>query len=287
LVLEAFGDFFKKAQDFLQGPLDEAPLAVVEAFTGLWSNRSHTDFSQRASHWALGALSLPFQTLADHEAARLTVEKVILFPAVHRIGEKHLQEWVKAAQGRTLVVSGPVAQDGYGRPHEGLSAFGVEENRCEVQPVETIALPGGALNLNFSQSKPARVDKDQSLSPKIHTFRKGKAHLLYQPVPVEAGDSRAQVVAYYGALFSKAGVKPLCRVEDAGGVGAGVTVYPRHRKNVVLYVAFNEGAHNRRIKVKDGKFGFAASMDLPAGRAALAVFDTKGRCLASYQQPGF
>jgi hypothetical protein len=287
LVLAAFGEFFKKTQEYLQGPLEEAPLAVVQSFTGLWSSRSHTDYSQRSSHWALGALSLPFQTLGENEAGKLTSEKVILLPAVHRIGEAQLQDWIRAAQGRTLVVSGPVAQDGYGRPHEGLSAFGVEEKRAEVLPVETVSLSGYDLPLTFSQGKPHRVDKDAGLDAKIHSFKKGKAHLLYQPVPVEAGDSRSDVVAYYETLLTKAGIKPLCQVEDAGGAGAGVMVYPRRRKDTVLYVAFNESAKNRRIKVKDGKFGFTAMLNLPSGRAALAVFDAKGKCLASYQQPVF
>jgi hypothetical protein len=225
--------------------------------------------------------------LGENEAGKLTSEKVILLPAVHRIGEAQLQDWIRAAQGRTLVVSGPVAQDGYGRPHEGLSAFGVEEKRAEVLPVETVSLSGYDLPLTFSQGKPHRVDKDAGLEAKIHSFKKGKAHLLYQPVPVEAGDSRSDVVAYYETLLTKAGIKPLCQVEDAGGAGAGVTVYSRRRKDTVLYVAFNESAKNRRIKVKDGKFGFTAMLNLPSGRAALAVFDAKGKCLASYQQPVF
>jgi hypothetical protein len=284
LVLAAFGDFIRKAQEYWQGPLDEAPLAVVASFSGLWSNRSHTDVSQRASHWALGALSMPFITLADHEVSMLTDEKVILFPAVHRIDGDEMKAWVKAAQGRTLVVSGPVAQDGYGRPHEGLSAFGVKEMRGEVQPVETVTLSGHELALTFTQKKPHYYDKDAGLPAKIHEFKKGKARLLYQPVPVEAGDSRYDVVGYYRTLLAKAGVKPLCIVSGVEA-GDGVTVYPRHRKGVVLYVAFNEGAIDRHVKVKDAKFGFKATLDLPAGRAALALFDAKGRCLASYQQP--
>jgi hypothetical protein len=69
--------------------------------------------------------------------------------------------------------------------------------------------------------------------------------------------------------------------------GTGVTVYPRHRKNVALYVAFNEGSKDAKVKVKDGKLGFSAILDIPSGRAALALFDSKGRCLASYQPPKF
>jgi len=230
---------------------------------------------------------MPFQTLAEEEADRLTTEKVILLPSVQRIGEKALSTWIKAAQGRLLVVSGPLAQDGYGRPHEGLSVFGVKEDRGEVQPVESLALPGGNLSLLYTQGKPSRVDKDRGLAPRIHEYKKGKARLLYQPLSVEACDSRLSVMEYYRVLLAKAGVKPLCRLEGDGGSGAGVTVHPRHRTKTVLYVAFNEGSQDRQVKVKDGKFGFSALLDLPAGRATLAVFDAKGRCLASYRPPTF
>jgi hypothetical protein len=285
LVLAAFGDFFRRAQEHLQGDVDGSPLAVVQSFTGLWSVRSHTDMAQRASHWALGALAMPFQTLAEEEFDRLTTEKIILIPSVQRIGEKALSAWMRVAQGRTLVVSGPLAQDGYGRPHAGLAAFGIQEDRGEVQPAESLALPGGDLSLLYTQGKPSRVDKDRSREPRIHEIKKGKARLLYQPLPVEACDSRLSVVDYYKVLLAKAGVKPLCRLEGDGGPGAGVTVHPRHRAKTVLYNAFNEGSKDRKVKVKDGKFGFQAVLDLPAGRCALAVFDAKGRCLASYRPP--
>jgi hypothetical protein len=55
----------------------------------------------------------------------------------------------------------------------------------------------------------------------------------------------------------------------------------------VLYAAFNEGSRDLKVRVRDGKFGFQAVLHLPAGRAALAVFDPKGKVLASYQGPEF
>lgn len=287
LVLEAFGAFFKKAQDLWQGPLEEPTLAVVESFTGLWSNRSHTDLSQRASHWALGALGVPFTVLGEGEADRLTVEKTVLFPSVQRIDGERLRHFLKAAGDRTLLVSGPLAQDGYGRPHEGLSSFGVKEQRGEVAAVETLDLgKGREVNLNFSLGKPDRVDKDRSLSAGIHAFKKGKTRLFYQPVPVEAGDSRETLVDFYRVLLAKAGVKSAFRATGTEA-GDGVTIVPRYRKGLALYVASNEGSRDRRVKIEDVRFGFRATLDLPAGRATLALFDLKGRVLAAYQPPKF
>ena len=282
-VLAAFGDFFRRAQGFLQGEPEGPGLGVVNSYTGLWSNRSHTEAALRASHRALGALALPYHTLGEWEFDLLTTEKVILLPSVHRIDPKALAGWMKATAGRLLVVSGPVAQDGYGRPGEGLASFGVVEKRVPVQPVEGLTLAGGGLSVTYSHGKPHFVDKDDSLPAKIHAFKKGRNQLLYQPLPVESGDSRESVVAYYGKLLAAAGVKPMVKIEGADPME--VTVHPRRFGKTSLYVAFNEGSRDSRVRVKDGAFGFTATLDLPAGRAALAVYDAKGKCLAAYRPP--
>ncbi len=284
-VLAAFGGFFRKAGEFLQGEPDEAPLAVVQSHSGNWSHRSHADFSQRAAHRALAALSLPYHTLGEWEFDRLTGEKAVLFPSVHRVDPRALAGWVRAAQGRIWVVSGPVAQDGYGRPHEGLSAFGVRERRGEVAGVETVSLKGKNLTALYTQGRPNTVDKDHGLPARIHSFRKGRARLLYQPVPVEACDDRATVVEYYRSLLNLPGVKPLCRVQGAGPME--VTVIPRHYAKTTLVIAYNEGVRDVRARVRDGKFGFTAALSLPAGRVFMGVFDSRGRALATYPPPTF
>ena len=149
--------------------------------------------------------------------------------------------------------------------------------------MELLSLRETSRAVTFSHGKPNFVDKDGSLPAKIHFFKKGKAELLYQPLPVESGDSREAVVAYYGKLLGAAGVKPMAKIEGADPME--VTVLPRRFGKTSLYVAVNEGSRDLKVRVKDGAFGFNATFDLPAGRAALAVYDAKGKCLAAYQPP--
>jgi len=285
LVLMAFGEFFKKAQDLLGGAPQGASVAVVGSHSGLLSLKSHTAASQKAAHKALVGLGLPFHTLAEHEFDRLTDEKVILFPSVKRIGAQALEGWLKAAKGRVLWVSGPLAQDGWGLPTEGLSSYGVREKRQEVSPFESVRLKAGETSVGFaSQNKTTFVDKDGSLVPKVHSFNKHRTPLYYLPVPVEAGDALSPVTALYEELAATCKVKPLFTMEGDGGE---VTVLPQVLPQAVLYVAFNEGSTDRKVRVKDSKFGFRTTLDLPAGRVALSVLDPKGRVLASYQGPKF
>ncbi|HXL73011.1 MAG TPA: hypothetical protein VN963_05230, partial [bacterium] len=230
-------------------------------------------------------LRLPFHTLAEHEADRLTGEKTILFPSVKRLEGKALDNWIRAAQGRKLFVSGPIAQDGWGQPTEGLSAFGVREKRVEVQPEEILKLKKGIQSLSYGSHKTNWVDKDLSLFPELHHFSRNKTSLHYIPVPVEANDQRRVVESFYREMAVLAGIKPYC--EMSGASDWEVTVLPRVFSKTVLYIAVNEGSFDRLIRIKDTKFGFKAALSVPAGRAALVVFDAKGKVLVRYHSPDF
>jgi hypothetical protein len=54
-----------------------------------------------------------------------------------------------------------------------------------------------------------------------------------------------------------------------------------------VYIAFNESVEDHRVQVRDLKFGFKAVLDVPAGRAVLVVFDSKGKKLVGYETPDF
>lgn len=285
MVLSAFGSFLKRAQPYIQEEPDEATIAVVESFSGSLSSKSHTVASQRASHRVLSALRLPFHTLGEHEFNRLTGEKIILFPSVKRMDPKLLSDWTRAAKGKIFWVSGPVAQDGWGLTTEGLSAFGIREKRMEVHPEESLRLKGGEESLNYSNHKPLSVDKDASLTAKVHHFNKNKTSLYYVPVPVEANDQRPPIAVMYGEMAETAKVKPYCDLKGASPWE--VTVLPRLFSKAAFYIAFNEGPENRKVQIRDAKFGFKAALEVPAGRAALVVFDSKGKPLAIYSNPIF
>jgi hypothetical protein len=285
MVMRAFGEFFKEAQEFIQEEPEEPLLAVVESLTGLLSPKSHTQPAQRMGHRVLSALRIPFLTLAEHEFDRLTGEKAILFPSVQRFGEEALKGWVKASKGKTLWVSGPLAQAGWGTPTEGLSSFGIREQRVEVLPEETLCWKDSQWSLSYGTHKTGITDKDGGLSTQVHRFQKNGTSLYYSPLPVEACDQRASVAAFYGQLAGASKLKPYCDLKGASSFE--VTVLPRRFSKTALYIAFNESPADKTIQVRDHRFGFKASLVVPAGRASLAVFDSKGKVLASYSNPKF
>ncbi|HVZ81121.1 MAG TPA: beta-galactosidase [bacterium] len=285
MVMQAFGEFFQKAAPYLQEEPEEASLAVVESLTGLLSPKSHAQAAQRMSHRVLAALRLPFLTLAEHEHERVTGEKVLLFPSVKRLGGVAAQGWVKAAKGRTLWVSGPLAQDGWGRATEGFSSLGIQEERVEVLPEESLGMKGGTIPLNYGSHKTGVVDKDASRPAQLQVLKKNGTALYYSPLPVEANDQRASVAEFYRALATFCKVKPYCELK--GAPEFEVTVLPKRFSKAALYIAFNESSRDHRIQVRDLKFGFKAVLDIPAGRAALAVFDAKGKKLLGYEGPDF
>ncbi|HTC22463.1 MAG TPA: hypothetical protein VK859_16530, partial [bacterium] len=285
MVMQVFGEFFQKAAPYLQEEAEEATVAVVESLTGLLSPKSHTQPAQRMAHRVLAALRLPFHTLAEHEWDRLTGEKTILFPSVQRLGGQALKGWMKAVKGRTLWVSGPLAQDGWGLATEGLSLFGIKEKRVEVLPEETLGLKSGELALNYGTHKTGITDKDASLAAQIHRINKSGSVLYYSPLPVEASDQRGSVESFYRILASLSKVKPYCELKGASSFE--VTVLPRRYSKTALYIALNESSRSHRVQIRDNRFGFKAVLNIPAGRATMAVFDSKGKALVSYEGPDF
>ncbi len=285
LVMQAFGEFFQKATPYIQEEPEEATVAVVESLTGLLSPKSHTQFTQRMAHRVLAALRIPFHTLAEHEFERLTGEKTILFPSVKRFGGQAIKGWMKVAKNRILWVSGPLAQDGWGLATEGLSPFGIHEKRVEVLPEEALDLKSGGVTLNYGSHKTGITDKDASLPSKIHRISKNNSILYYSPLPVEANDQRGSVEGFYGFLAVASKVKPYCELKGAGLFE--VTVLPRRFSKTALYIALNESSRDRVVQFRDNRFGFKGALKIPAGRAGMAVFDSKGKMLVSYGGPDF
>lgn len=285
MVMQAFGEFFRKAAPYLQGEPEEPPMAVVESLTGLLSPRSHTLPSQRMAHRVLAALRIPFLTLAEHEYDRMTSEKVLLFPSVKRLGGQAMEGWLKNAKGRTFWVSGPLAQDGWGLRTAGLESFGIQEKRGEVMPEESLSVGKRGIDLNYGTHKTIITDKDLSVPAQLKHLSKNGAELYYSPLPVEANDRRGSVEAFYRQLANLSKVKPYCELRGASDFE--VTVLPRRFAKTALYIAFNEGSRDHRVQIKDLKFGFKAVLEVPAGRATLAVFDAKGKKLVEYESPDF
>jgi hypothetical protein len=285
MIMQAFGEFFREAAPYLQGEPEEAQLAVVESLTGLLSPRSHTLAAQRMAHRVLVALRIPFLTLAEHEFDRMTTEKVLLFPSVKRFGTQALEGWLKNSKGKTLWVSGPLAQDGWGLRTAGLESFGIQEKRVEALPEESLQLGKSGIGLNYGTHKTILTDKDLSLPAQLKHFSKQGAQLYYSPIPVEANDQRGSVEAFYRHLAGLSKVKPYCEMRGASDFE--VTVLPRRFAKTSLYIAMNESGRDHRVQIRDLKFGFKAALDIPAGRAAMAVFDAKGKRLVEYDHPDF
>lgn len=285
LVLSAFGAFFREAAPHLAGEPAEAELGVVQGFTGLFNprTRNFVDAAQRACHRVLGAHGVPFHTLGENEPDRLTGEKVVWMPSCLAMEEDLLSRWIRACRGRTLVVTGPLDRDGWWGKTRGLSDLGVRELRVPVEPEERVALASAQIAVPFGKDALGAVDKDAGIAARIHEVRRRGVRLLYIPVPFEAGGSRQAAFALSGEILRRAGVRPAFTREGADAFE--VTVVPRRYRKAVLYLAWNEGARDRVVRLRDGAFGFRAVLEVPAGGAALAVFDSRGRTLARYRPP--
>jgi hypothetical protein len=284
-VLESIGNFFKKAQGYLQEKPEPPSLGVLTSFSGLLSSRTWTEKAQRVAHRILSALRIPFHALSEWEFDQWDYEKAVLFPSISRIDPQAMEGWVRRSSKRNLWVSGPVAEDGYGRVMPGLSCFGIQEIRQAVNPQESVRMNQQAYALTYTLNKTYQVEKDISREARIHYFKTAGTSLYYMPLPLEANDQWGPILSFYQTLMHQNHIQPYCTLEGADLFE--VTILPKRFSSTVLYMIFNEGSHDRVIRFQDHHFGFQASLRILAGRATLAVFDSRGKKLVQYQNPTF
>ena len=115
----------------------------------------------------------------------------------------------------------------------------------------------------------------------VHRVSRGKGAILWMPVPVEVSDSVEATVALYRFALAQAGVRPVANVEPSdGSVFAGVQRFA----DVVLVALVSESGADCDVTV--GLPGGApARLRLPAGRAALLMFDRKTGALVASSVP--
>ena len=67
--------------------------------------------------------------------------------------------------------------------------------------------------------------------------------------------------------------------------GSKATELPKVFSKTILYIAINEGPFDRLVRIKGAKFGFNTILKVLADRAAMTVFDAKGKILVGNRLP--
>ncbi|HEX4065089.1 MAG TPA: hypothetical protein VHZ09_03620 [Acidobacteriaceae bacterium] len=296
-VLAGFAAFAaKSAGSFTK--IEPPPVTMVTSQVELYSGLGGLALETQKK--ALRAMAYwdhqPLRVLPENQLAELCAAsvcpKLVFLPSAQGLTDAAWQQLLDyAAQGGTLLVTGPVDRDEHCQPVDRASALGV---KAEVVPLavrgSSLALPdGGTLALGFpadvqqSATWTARFADGKSVDVRSH----GSGKILWTADPVEFAEGYAATAALYRWALDEAGVKrsfkevsPLSDVvlafptvlEAADGNGAGV----------VLYSFSNESMDAEPVDLVDALTGAHLKFTMGAQRGAALLLDSHGRILASY-----
>ncbi len=240
------------------------------------------DATRRAVRVLTSRLHAPVRAVSELDLeASLGVPRLIVAPAPRLLTDSAWQQLVVAVErGATLLVTGAIDADEQWRSVERMKALGLAAASRPVASDERIVVGSMPFDLGFRGQQLERVETaviPGEPAATVHRVALGKGTILWMPVPVELSDSVDATVALYRAAFAQAGIGPVVNVEPAdGSVFAGV----QRLADVVLVALVSESGADRDVTV--GLAGAAPRrVRLPAGRAALLLFDRKSGALVA------
>lgn len=245
---------------------------VVIPYSSLFSVRGQADAATRRAVRALEySLGIPCRAVSEYRVQEMGVPALIVLPSARVLTEACWQTLLeKAAEGATLLVTGFIESDEYGRPAARLKRFGIETRPVSVHREERADLEGGApIRAIFERNKSERIERAVSVTGErlnVLHIPHGRGALLYCPLPVECSESESQTVyPLYHRAAQIAGLNPPERPRAQSGLLARPVVFA----DSLLYLMVNETGDDLPAQQE------TCGLELPAGRIALAFVDRR------------
>jgi hypothetical protein len=262
---------------------EEEDIVLLVPQSQMFSTRSYAvDATRRAVRVLTNHAHASVRAVSELDLqAGLGTPRLIVAPAPRVLTEQAWRQLLSAVEnGATLLVTGAIDADEHWRPVERTKPLGLAAALRPIASHEQVLIGSTSFDLGFRGEQLERVDTafvPGESTAVVHRVARGKGAILWMPVPVEISDSVEATVALYRSAIEQAGVEPAVRVEPSdGSVFAGAQRFA----DVVLVALVSESGAGRDVVV--GLPGAAASrIHLPAGRAALLLFDRKSGALVA------
>jgi len=296
-VLTAFATFAaKSAESFTK--IVPPPVTMVTSQVELYSGLGGLALEMQKK--ALRAMAYwdhqPLRMLPENRLAELCAAsvcpKLVFLPSAQGLTEAAWQQLLDyAAQGGTLLVTGPVDRDEHWQPVDRASALGV---KAEVVPLavrgSSLTLPDGrTLALGF----PADVQQSATWTARfadgrsVEAISHGSGKILWTADPVEFAEGYAATAVLYRWALEEAGVKP--SFKEVNPLSDAVLAFPTvleaadgNGVGAVLYSFSNESMDAESVDLVDALTGAHLQFTIGAQRGAALLLDSHGKILASY-----
>jgi hypothetical protein len=268
------------------GPREPEPVVLVIPHSHLFSVRNFaTAATQRAVRAMHYHCRVTMAGVSEYALERLDYTPALLVvPAPRILTETAWQRLLDFAQdGAVLLVTGPIDFDEHWMPVPRLQGFGVEARLQPVANEEDLKIAGSVQRLSFRDLKIQRLHKavvDGEAVAQTVNISVGRGLLIWSPLPVELAEQVEPTVALYRNALGEAGIDSTFTLEPDD---PGVLAYPALYRGAALYALVSELGTDTSVTLSQRKSAFALEIDLPAGRAALALLDRRdGRLLGRY-----
>jgi hypothetical protein len=186
-------------------------IAIVVPYSNLFSVRNTADAATRRAIRVLEYdLGLPTRTVSEYHLQEIGDPKLLLLPSPRVLTQECWEALLaKVEAGATLLATGFLEADAYGRPVPRLTPFGLKTRPQPVLREERIVPEGAGTTVygTFEGDKLHKLERAQGVEApltSLYAWRHGRGLILYCPLPMELSSSAYQTLHLYKAALQLA-----------------------------------------------------------------------------------
>ncbi|MFC4778753.1 beta-galactosidase [Paenibacillus sp. GCM10023252] len=319
-----FGAFMRDAGPGMIGrKLEET--VVIFPYSNDFSNRPFAgEGTSRLTRTLAHRMNVPFRAMGEYHLEALSdpeqeLPKLIIVPSAHNLSGEALDKLVThvAANGGTLLVTGPLSLDEYWRPVSRASSLVGESKLANVRREEALLVEGRLLPVSFGGSGIAKLNKELLAQDreanaggaagavgatgangaadamgaaavyvngpsKLVERELGKGKLIWCPLPLELNESYEVLETVYRYALAEAGVAQeleWLRGGDLPGVYGRKLTFDESS----LFIFVSEYGVPCDVEVKDSATGRTYRFELEAERTVMFAAGKDGELTAVYR----
>jgi len=229
----------------------------------------------------------PLRMLPENRLADLGSPKLVFLPSPQGLTNDAWNQLVNyAAQGGTLLITGPVDRDEHWQPVNRIISW------IPAATVIPLAVRGSTLTLpdgkSYPLAFPANVQQSETWTMRFPDGKSaaiipwGKGKILWTADPVEFAEGYAASAALYRWALDEAGVKP--SFTEVSPLSPDVLAFPTVLPDGEIYSFSNESFDPQTVNILDARTGAHIHFTISPQRGAALLLSRNGTVLSSYGQ---
>jgi hypothetical protein len=282
-VMRDFAKFAAVLSPHLRNP-QPAQVAVIASQAAQYSALAEAQIeAQRKSVRALAySARLSPYVIYENQIEKMGSPKLTALPSAQALSEKAWQFLLKYVDGGgNLLITGSIDRDEHWQRINraaalipGAHAIPLTYHTASVLPQDVAPIPAlqrlYKSSLSFDLQAQSWLESLRFTDSSFTELNHGKGRIFWATEPVELAQGDQASADVYAYVAARLGIHPLFDLKKP--LSPGVMIYPVSLDDSVMYVIVSDSAGDSQVEFQDGATGASLSFNLPAERAAIAVF---------------